>query len=230
MSTTAPLVRAIEAAIDDVNHRRREVTAKISTAALDRFNTVIEPGGIDLRAFRNSPCVLWEHGRDPTRGRLPIGTSTRQDQSRSAIIATTQFGTDSYSDNLYGMYREGMLRGWSVFVIPDPKQTSRATRAEIRNRPELADADFVCRASELGEYSGVSVTGNPETLTMLVERGIWYPQETAAAAADPMDKLIRSRDPEIRRAAAWAKGQLEEYGRTLDRRLEELKAEMDRGS
>jgi hypothetical protein len=149
---------------------------------VDRYRSVIEPAGIDLEDYRKSPVLLWEHGRCPTRGRLPVGRALWIKRQGNKLVLRGQFGKDDYSMALWEMYRDGICRGWSIFAIPDPKQASPPTRAEIRSRPELADCDIMFRACALGEVSCVSVPGNPETLTLLAERGIWYPQERAGAA------------------------------------------------
>ena len=142
-----PIIRAYEAAVDDVAAEQRTVTAIVNTGAVDRFRTVIDPAGIDLEAYRKNPVVLWEHGKDPTRGRLPVGRNLWIKRQGDRLIARTQFGRDEYSDALFSMYRDGLLRGWSIFAIPDAGKASPPTRAEIRSRPDLADCEMVYRAS-----------------------------------------------------------------------------------
>src|SRR5678815_1895613 len=95
-------------------------------------------------------------------------------KSGNGLLARTQFNKDPMSHQLYEMYRDGALRGWSVHVLPNPEKTSRPTREELRANPTWEDLEFVCRGSELAEYSAVAVPGNAETLTVLAERGIWY--------------------------------------------------------
>ena len=68
-----PVTRAFIARVDDINKKDRSLVAKLSTAALDRYKTVIEPKGMDLRAYNNNKVVLYEHGIDPVRGSLPVG-------------------------------------------------------------------------------------------------------------------------------------------------------------
>lgn len=179
------LKRAFEAAIDDVSPARRTVTARINTGIVDRYRTVIVPSGGDLRAFQRTPTVLWEHGMDPTRGRQPIGhcTSIKYRRLEDDILAVTQFRTDPYSDQIFECYRDGTLTSWSVDFLPDFPQTGRPTPDEVRAHPEWSQAETIFRKWELTGYSAVSYPGNPDALTIAVERGLWVPEEVRRSLA-----------------------------------------------
>lgn len=180
------IFRAYEAQIDDVVPGERMVVARINTGAVDSYRTVIDPMGGDLSEFKACPTVLWEHGKDPTRGRVPIGkcVGIQAVKARNgSIVARTQFAKDDYSMLLFDMYRDETLRGWSIFALPNESKSGPPTRAEIRARPDLEDCECVYRAWKLKEYSGVAVPGNPETLTLMAERGIWYPEERGITQA-----------------------------------------------
>ncbi len=180
-----PITRAYEAQVDDVSVTARTITAIINTAAIDRYKTVIDPAGVDIASYQSNPVVLWEHGKDPTRGRVPIGRNLWINRRGGKLVAKTEFAKDDYSQSLFDLYREGFLRGWSIFALPDPKRASRPTKEELRARPELAECEKIYRACQLGEYSGVSIPGNPETLTILAERSIWFPPEARAVDVPP---------------------------------------------
>ena len=170
--------RAYEATIEDVSKADRSIVAKINTGDVDRYRTVISPDGIDLKGYRANPVVLWEHGKDPQRGSMPIGRNLwikNNGSGNGMLVAKTLFGKDTYSQSLFDMYEDGTLRGWSVNILPDSKMCSPPTKEEMRARPELADCTMMYRGGELAEYSGVAVPGNAETLSILAERGIWCP-------------------------------------------------------
>lgn len=178
------LCRAYLAAVDDVIPAERQIVAKINTGAVDHYKTVIDPMGIDLSVYRQNPVVLWEHGKDPTRGRLPVGKNVGIAATKlknGSIVARTQFAKDDYSQSLFEAYRDGLLRGWSVNVLPDDNKSSPPTKDEKRARPELNDCLMMYRGGTLTEYSAVAVPGNPETLSILEQRGIWIPDEARAA-------------------------------------------------
>lgn len=174
-----PQSRAFGMAVDDVSKPRRTVTARINTGCVDRFRTVVPPGGGDLSRFRSSPAVLWEHGLDPTRGRMPIGhcSSVKFRRLEDDLLAVTQFKADDYSDRIFNDYADGVLTGFSIDFLPDPSAASRPTSEEVRNNPGWAGAAVVFRKWELTGYSAVAYGGNPEALALAVERGLWVPEE-----------------------------------------------------
>lgn len=177
MDPELDLLRSYEALIDDVQKGERSVVAKINTAVLDRFKTVIDPLGANLESYNKARVVLWEHGQDPMRGMLPVGRNLwiRARKAEKDLIAKTVFGDDEFSQALFGMYQDGTLRSFSIRPLPDFSKCSPPTAAEVRSRPELADCKMMYRAWELLEYSAVAIPGNPEALALAVSRGLWVP-------------------------------------------------------
>jgi hypothetical protein len=167
------LTRSFTATIDDVQPGERSVVAKINTDGVDRYRTVIMPTGALLEGYRKNPVVLWEHGQDPARGTMPIGKNQWIKTNERGIVAKTIFKDDAYSNEIFRCYQDGYLAGWSVRMV-NPKY-SAPTRDEIRSRPELSECENVFRSWELGEYSATAIPGNQDTLSMLVSRGIWIP-------------------------------------------------------
>ena len=165
--------------VDDVSKPARTVTARINTSVVDRYRTVIVPGGGDFRAFMATPAVLWQHGQDPTRGSQPIGScsSVRYRRAEDDLIAVTRFKTDEYSDRIFSNYVDGTLTSFSVDFLPDLSAAGRPTPDELRARPDWAGAECVFRKWELTGYSAVAYPGNPEALALVIERGLWVPPE-----------------------------------------------------
>ena len=181
------VTRAFTAQVDDVNASERSIVAKISTGAVDRYNTVFEVEGFNLDSYNQNRVVLFEHGRDPLRGAMPIGKNlwikTAGIGAGSKLIAKTQFKKDDFSQQLYEAYRDGEMRGWSISAIPS--DYGPPTKEEIRSRPDLANVSNIYRSVDLCEYSAVSVPGNPDCLTSdelrsasrLIARGIPVPDD-----------------------------------------------------
>ncbi len=173
-----PIVRAYEATVDDVKPGERSVVAKINSRAIDRHRTIIEPKGIELANYRANPVVLWEHGKDPARGTMPVGRNQWIKSSGDHLVAKTVFRDDDYSKELFRAYQEGDLRGWSVNVLSH--DASPPTREEMRALPDLERCDLIYRRTELAEYSGVAIPSNRDALTVLASRGIWIPDDARA--------------------------------------------------
>lgn len=197
-----PLIRAYRARVDDVNPRDRSLVAKINTGEVDRFNTVIDARGIGLTNYRNNPVVLWEHGRDPMRGAMPVG---RNEWIKAVIgptgpelIAKTYMYPrgkkgDEFTERLFECYKDGDMRAFSVNVVPDMTRSSPPTYEEVRERPELAKCEMMYRGGDLAEYSLTAVGGNASALSELtaedarsilrcVARGLALPEDLVRKA------------------------------------------------
>ena len=186
----APFARDYTATVDDVSASGRYVVSRVNTGGVDRFRTVICPAGMRQGEFeRNNRLVLWEHGKDPTRGRLPIGRSSwiKYRAAKDDLLARTDFAKDDYSQALFELYRDGLLRAWSINGNPCQERgaVGKPTAAELKARPDWAGAETIYRAWDLTEYSGVTIPGNADALTeetgrslaAAVERGLWVPDQ-----------------------------------------------------
>lgn len=177
------ITRAYEARLDVVDGER-SVIFKINTGALDRYRTVIEPGGIDLRAYRENPVVLWDHGRGNDGRPIARAAWTTYMKAEGCIASKAIFLDDEFADGIFKLYQVGALRGSSVAILPDPEASGRPSPEEIRKRPELATCECIYRKSELCEYSCVAVPGNGQALALAVSRGLWLPEELRATTPE----------------------------------------------
>lgn len=195
------VIRAYDATIDSVDKAERSMVARINTAGLDRYKTVIDPKGARLDNYRKNPVVLWEHGKDARRFTDPIGRNlwvrSSGGERPSELLAKTRFLDDDFSQQRYEWYRDGVLNAFSVNILPDDSSTSPPTKDEQRARPELADCLMMYRTWDLAEYSGTAVPGNADCLTgeraaallEAVQRGLWLP--------DDVKPLIEAKAAEI---------------------------------
>lgn len=197
MTQLTELIRSIDATIDDVDKAERAIVARINCASLDRFNSVIDPGGGLIDSYRRNPVVLWEHGKDPRRFTDPIGRNlwlnAYPKKGPVELRAKTKFLDDDFSQQRYEWYRDGVLNAFSVRALP--REYGPATREEIAARPELGnrrpnetrgafEGPLMIRSWELAEYSGTAVPGNANCLEVaralkvldLVDRELlWLP-------------------------------------------------------
>jgi hypothetical protein len=191
-----PFTRAYDAKLD-VSEGERSVVARICTDVVDDYETVVDPAGADLTAFRKNPMVLWAHGLEDVRGTLPVGRCAWVKYSKpdKALISKTIFETDPFSDALFRWYQAGVLRGFSVFGKGDPEKCSPPSPAEIRARPDLARCLFVYRSWTLKEYSAVSLPGNAEALALAVSRGLEVPEILRSAFGATAPTLSPGKPP-----------------------------------
>ncbi len=165
------IFRSFEADIESVLEGERAVVARINTAGVDRFKTVIDPLGCDVTHFNKTRSVLWEHGNDPIQRTIPIGQGwAKVRRSERDIIGKVVFDTDTLAETLFQKYKSGSLRGWSIKA--GVHEASPPTKEEIRVNPALEECTTIYRKWELIEFSATHAAGNSECLTMMVSRGM----------------------------------------------------------
>ncbi len=184
------VVRAYDATVADVNKSDMSLVVRINTAGVDRYKTVIDPGGAKLENYRKNPVVLWEHAKDPRRFTDPIARNqwvrTDGGQRPTSLLAKPQFLQDDFSRQRWEWYRDGVLNAFSVNILPVDGSSSPPTKEETRTRPEWESAHTIYREWDLAEYSGTTVPGNADALVAdravqlldLVSRSLlWLPDD-----------------------------------------------------
>jgi hypothetical protein len=196
----APFLRDYTAEIDDVSDGARKwVVARINTDAVDSYNTVVDPAGMERGEYIKNPVVLWEHGKDAARGRVPIGRNSwiKARPEKRDVLAKTVFADDEFSRGLFELYRDGYIRGWSVNGVPT--RAGKPTKEEIARRPDLERCSLIYRGWTLKEYSGVAIPGNLDAITEACSRGVWVPDAVRSLlppAPDPAPEPDAEPNPE----------------------------------
>lgn len=160
----------------------RSVEAKISTAAVDRTGYVLMPSGANIKNFKANPVVYFAHDY----WSLPVGKSVAIKSTDNAIIAKTEFAArpDDYPadkewvpDTLLSLYKQGVLRGWSVGL--NVIESRAANKRDIESYG--GDVRRVITKWELVEYSVAPIPMNQEALTLAVAKGYCSPDMAKAA-------------------------------------------------
>src|SRR3954452_7620812 len=163
-----------------IDEAARTVTAVISSAAPDRAGDVVVPAGLaNAEEFLLNPVVLWAH----QRAMPPVGTCLALDVQPGRVVAVTKFAAGvPLAEDVFRLYEQGILRGWSVGLLPrraSPRPGRRGTRID---------------EWDLLEYSAVPVPENPEALTLAVEKGLITDPRLrrfiARLQADPFGELV----------------------------------------
>jgi hypothetical protein len=141
-----------------IDAARRTVTAVITTPSPDRAGDVVVPSGLaNVEEFLLNPVVLWAHQRTMP----PIGTCLSLDVQPQRVVAVTKFAANvPLADDVFRLYEQGVLRGWSVGLLP-----RRASPRPGRRGVRIDEWDLL-------EYSAVPVPENPHALTLAVEKGL----------------------------------------------------------
>lgn len=139
------------------------VRAVISTSTPDRVGDVIVPRGLrNANEYLRNPVVLWAHQRSLP----PIGTCERLTIEPDRIIAETKFSSSSpFAQDVFKLYAEGVLRGWSIGFVPARIQPIEPSREQPHGGNCYPEWDLL-------EYSAVPVPENPQALTLAVRKGL----------------------------------------------------------
>ncbi len=233
MSEQNAVIRAYDATIEAVDKDKMSLVARINTSDVDYYKTVIDPGGISLKNYNAlGRPILWEHGKDARRFTDPIANGqwirNNGGQKPTEILSKPIFLHDDFSRQRFEWYRDGVIKGWSVNVIPELEQVSAPTKEELRSRPDWESATLIYRHSTLAEFSGTVIPGNPMALTSdrgsplldVLKRSIeWLPEKERALIEMHLPKLDEAweplpADPPVEKPAARSGYRVETDGQT----------------
>lgn len=160
----APAVEGRAITVDQETH---SLEAVVSTGQLDRYQSVVEPGGWELENYRRNPVVLWSH----YDGMPAIGRSLWERPMENGLMARPQFaaGVSQMAAELWGMVAAGFLRAWSVGWLPLAWEAMEI-RSDTPGEPPRTGVRFT--RHELLEYSLVNVPGNADALSLTMARGL----------------------------------------------------------
>lgn len=139
------------------------VRSIISTTAPDRAGDIILPAGMrNAEEYLRNPVVLWAHQRSMP----PIGTCERLTIEADRIIAETKFSaSSSFAQEVFKLYAEGVLRGWSIGFVPSRMEELPSSRDRPRGGTRYREWDLL-------EYSAVPIPENPQALTLAIRKGL----------------------------------------------------------
>lgn len=173
----AVLFKDVETCVKEVNRDRREVTIAYSAESVDRDGDIIRQKGIDLKAYRKNPVVLFAHGSrfGPAESQLPIARSMRLFRSEDNLKS---FSVDRFVEadiHALGETVFRMLSGTPAFLNAASigflplKVEERELEDEERER-YWRPADF--KKIEKLEHSIVPVPANADALRAAKSAGI----------------------------------------------------------
>ena len=140
----------------------------ITTIDQDRAGDIVVPAGLQNAAeYLKNPVVLWAHNRFTAP---PIGTCARLDVQPDRIVAETKFAQGvPLDEDLFRLYEQGILRGWSIGFVPLKAKLLPERRGDP---PGYARRGLQIDEWSLLEYSAVPIPENPGALTVAIQKGI----------------------------------------------------------
>jgi len=111
------------------------VGVTVATNQVARDGMVLEISGLDLSNYKRNPVVLWNHGEDPTRGGVPIGTTERLMKRNGKLLASVRFAKDRFSGGIQRKVENGVVNaasiGWNTIEADRRAKPPRITRSEM---------------------------------------------------------------------------------------------------
>src|SRR5262249_2093726 len=158
----------------------RTLRCVITTSDPDRAGDVVLPLGLRNRAeYLRNPVVLWAHNRTLP----PIGPCVGLGVEAGRIVAETRFAKGvAFAEELFRLYEQGVLRGWSIGFVP--------RKAKLRPAGPDGRRGLLVEEWDLLEYSAVPVPENPAALTLAVRKGLVGDPRLLAWLTDPFVLLV----------------------------------------
>lgn len=154
----------LRAAGVDPAKAERSLVLTINDAGQDRHRSKIAPTGLDLKAYKSNPVVLWAH--DASRPPIARALATYVDDSKpiKRTRSVAEFAPEDMNpmgETIYRMLKDGWIRGVSIGfrtmkVGPDPEDPQ----------------GYVISRAELLEYSVLPIPSNPRALKEARSAGI----------------------------------------------------------
>lgn len=94
------------AVVDDATLGERQIRVIVSTPTPDRVKDVLEPGGVDVSAYRANPIVLADHDRTAPIGAAEIEIKTDRVE---AVITFAPEGASAKADEYCALAKAGVL-------------------------------------------------------------------------------------------------------------------------
>jgi len=153
------LIRVVNPSQLSFDDDEMSVVATISSNAIDRYNEVLLPEGVILDHYLKNPVLMWGHDYK----RAPIGRAAWVKVAGKDIVSKGIFDKqDPLAVEIYGKYRRGFLRSFSVGFIPKAHRVP--SEEDVEAHPEWKKVHRVYFKWDLLEYSAVPIPANPEAL------------------------------------------------------------------
>jgi len=152
-------------------HRERILTIKGSNETVDRHGDIVRVEGWDLSDYKKNPVFLWGHDYDhePVGKALKVTKKVNKEKpSENALMFKIYFPTRDISekaDNVYKMYKSGILSATSVGFMPT--EMKRPKDEDEREKLGLGKWGVEFTKQKLWELSAVTVPSNPDALVEL---------------------------------------------------------------
>ena len=185
------LKKVFSSEIKSIDEKEMELTAFISTNAVDRYREVVDPDGMDAKNFKKNPVVLWAHDYSTP----PIGKALWVKKEGNGIVSKVKFANTKMGQEIFQLYKDGFMKTFSIGFMPIETENMPMDDPEDMNKPKKPRRIY--KKWELLEYSAVPVPANPEALALCVKRGLIKDEDVAGITSKGFDNVdVWNEEPE----------------------------------
>lgn len=159
--------------IKSINDQDRSFWAVGSTEAVDRSGDIVRQSGWNLDSFKRNPVIPFAHDyKQP-----PVAQAVDIRVEGTRLLFKPKFpspGVYPFADQIYGLYKEGVLRAFSVGFMP------------LDGKPRMENGRQVgmeYTKADLYEISAVVVPANQEALIAAQAKGLAVPAQLLTGKA-----------------------------------------------
>lgn len=137
----------VDSSAASIDEKTMTMEVVMTTTAKDRQGDRVSARGLNFDNYMKNPVVLWNHDQK----QKPIGKVLAIRRENDKVMAKVQFNETDMGKDVFKLYRDGFLKGWSIGFIS-------------KNASSNGEGDDIFE-SEMVELSAVNVPANPEALT-----------------------------------------------------------------
>jgi len=155
--------------VKEVNPEDRTLVAYASTKTADVYREVILPTAFVLDRYRKNPVVPWSHDyRIP-----PVARALWVKPDSFGLLFKPQFARTQFADDIYNLYKDGFLNGFSVgYLELEQVRSGEEGFKELVEKWELeGEIDLINTKVELWEISACVLPANEDALVQAAKEG-----------------------------------------------------------
>lgn len=177
--------KALNGLVEEFADDERTITARVSTNDRDRDGEIVEPKGIDLKAYRDNAVLLWAHDYKTP----PVGRALWSKTDETGLVCKFQFAQTQFAEDIYQLYKGGFMRAFSIGFIP----VDFDTREKVHKKISLLEVSCVpVPANERALVMEAYAKGLVHSETMKKD----YDLDAPAAPAEPVAEAAPA-EPEV---------------------------------
>jgi len=155
----------------EFNDEERSVVHYASTKSPDSYGSVCLPDSWKDRRFSKNPVVFFAHQYD-----VPVGRAMWYKPDQMGLLCKTQFADTAIGNELYAMYKDDFLRGWSMgwnplnWVWEDAEEFKKLVEKWKLDDFEQG-FDLIYTENLMYEWSVAPLPANEDSLTAALQDG-----------------------------------------------------------